>query len=282
MMEYDEEGMPRMSFLEHLEELRARIIKALYGFGAIFALCIVFSNPLFRIIERPGLIALKQTGNPNAHFVAIDVMEQFSIVYVWTPIVAALFLGSPWILWQVWAFISPGLYERERKCAVPFLLSTAGLFIGGGLFGYFVAWPDTLTFLLGAGGNLDVTPALSIDSYFDKFVDVMLGIGVAFELPVLIFMLSLLRVASPLFSAESLEIRDSFNRNPRGSCHSQSGCIHDDDLRGADVPAVFPRHLRELSAGAAARAPAVPVEAVPDLAGDHGCRRGVVRSGSRG
>jgi sec-independent protein translocase protein TatC len=195
----DEEDMLRMSFLEHLEELRGRIIKSLYGFGAIFALCVIFSNSLFRIIERPGLIALKHTGNPNAHFVAIDVMEQFSIVYVWTPVVAALFFGCPWILWQLWAFISPGLYEREKKWAVPFLLSTAGLFIAGGLFGYFIAWPDTLSFLLGAGGNLDVTPALSIDSYFDKFVDVMLGIGVAFELPVLIFLLSLLRVVSPAF-----------------------------------------------------------------------------------
>jgi sec-independent protein translocase protein TatC len=198
-MSGNQEGMAPMSFLEHLEELRARILKALYGFGAIFGLCIIFSNPLFRIIERPGLIALKHTGNPEAHFVAIDVMEQFSIVYVWTPVVAALFLGSPWILWQLWAFISPGLYEREKKWAVPFLLCTAGLFIAGGLFGYFIAWPDTLTFLLTAGGNLDVTPALSIDSYFDKFVDVLLGIGVAFELPILIFMLSLLRVASPLF-----------------------------------------------------------------------------------
>jgi len=200
MTVYDEEdGMLRMSFLEHLEELRARILKALYGFGAVFALCVIFSTQLFRIVERPGLIALKNTGNPNAHFVAIDVMEQFSIVYVWTPVVAALFLGSPWILWQLWAFISPGLYEWERKWAIPFLLSTVGLFLAGGLFGYFIAWPATLTFLLGVGGDLDVTPALSIDSYFDKFVDVMLGIGIVFELPILIFMLSLLRVVSPAF-----------------------------------------------------------------------------------
>ena len=197
--EDDEEGgMLRMSFMEHLEELRARILKALYGFGAIFLLCVVFSNYLFTIVKRPGLIALKNTGNPLAHLVAIDPMEQFSIIWVWTPVVAALFLGSPWILYQVWAFISPGLYSREKKWAVPFVLCTAGLFILGGVFGYFVAFPYGMSFLFSLGGT-DVTPLISIDSYFDKFVDVMLGIGLVFELPVLIFFLSLLRVVSPSF-----------------------------------------------------------------------------------
>ncbi|HYK58904.1 MAG TPA: twin-arginine translocase subunit TatC [Bryobacteraceae bacterium] len=198
--EDDEEGgMLRMSFMEHLEELRARILKALYGFGAIFLLCVVFSNHLFKIVERPGLIALKNTGIPGAHFIAIDPMEQFSIIWVWTPVVAALFLGSPWILYQVWAFISPGLYSREKKWAVPFVLCTAGLFILGGVFGYFVAFPYGMSFLFGLGGFADVTPLITIDNYFDKFVDVMLGIGLVFELPVLIFFLSLLRVVSPSF-----------------------------------------------------------------------------------
>jgi sec-independent protein translocase protein TatC len=188
-----------MSFMEHLEELRGRIIKALWGFGAIFLLCVVASNPLFRIVERPGLIALKNTGIPGAHFIQIDPMESFSIIWVWTPVVAALFLGSPWILYQVWAFISPGLYRREKRWAVPFVVCTAGLFILGGIFGYFVAFPYGMSFLFGLGGFADVTPMITIDNYFDKFVDVMLGIGLVFELPVLIFFLALLRVVSPSF-----------------------------------------------------------------------------------
>src|SRR5215471_3252134 len=195
----EEEGMLRMSFMEHLEELRSRIIKALYGFGLIFLVCVIFSNYLFKIVERPGLIALKNTGNPKAGFIAIDPMEQFSIIWVWTPVVAALFLGSARLLWQVWSFISPGLYQRAKKWAVPLVLSTAGLFILGGVFGYFVAFPYGMSFLFGLGGFADVTPMITIDNYFDKFVDVMLGIGLVFELPVLIFMLSLLRVVSPSF-----------------------------------------------------------------------------------
>ncbi len=195
----EESGMLRMSFLEHLEELRARIIKALWGFGAVFLVCVVFSNDLFRIIKAPGDAAMKATGIPGAGFIAIDPMEQFQIIWVWTPVVASLFLGSPWILWQVWAFISPGLYKREKKWAIPFVLGTAGLFILGGCFGYFIAFRYGMAFLFGLGKDVGVLPLITIDNYFDKFVDVMLGIGLVFELPILLFMLTLLRVASPSF-----------------------------------------------------------------------------------
>jgi sec-independent protein translocase protein TatC len=195
----EEDGMLRMSFLEHLEELRSRIIKALYGLGAVFLVCVIFSTQLFRIVLEPGQIALRATGDPLAQFIAINPMEQFSIMWVWTPLVAALFLGSPWILWQVWAFISPGLYYKEKRWAVPFVLSTASLFIAGGCFGYFLAFRYGATFLFGLGQSVGVHPMISIDQYFELFVDVMLGIGAVFELPVLIFFLTLIHVASPSF-----------------------------------------------------------------------------------
>jgi sec-independent protein translocase protein TatC len=192
-------GLLQMSLLEHLEELRDRILKALWGFGLIFLLCILFSDRLFDIVLAPGLKALASTGDPDAKIIAIDVMDQFSIIRLWTPIVAALFLGSPWVLSQVWAFISPGLYPRERKWALPFVLCTAGLFIAGGLFGYFVAFPYGMSFLVGIGTHAHVHSEISLNLYFDKFVDVMLGIGLVFELPVLIFFLVLLHLASPSF-----------------------------------------------------------------------------------
>jgi sec-independent protein translocase protein TatC len=194
----EDSGLLRMSCLEHLEELRTRILRALCGFGLVFLLCAIFSQQLFEAVLAPGLLALRNTGIPGAHFVAIDVFERFSIIWVWTPVVASIFLASPLVLYQGWAFISPGLYERERKWAVPFILCTAGLFIAGGLFGYFIAFPYTLTFLLGIGGR-EVVSEISIDSYFERFVDTMLGIGLVFELPVLIFFLTLVRVASPSF-----------------------------------------------------------------------------------
>src|SRR3984885_2824112 len=195
----EEHGMLRMSFLEHLEELRSRIIKALYGFGVVFLACVFFSNDLFRIIKAPGDAAMKATGIPGAGFISIDPMENFQIIWVWTPVVASLFLGSPWILWQVWAFIAPGLYKKEKKWAVPFVLGTAGLFIAGGCFGYFIAFRYGMAFLFGLGKDVGVLPLITIENYFDKFVDVMLGIGLVFELPILIFFLTLLRVASLRF-----------------------------------------------------------------------------------
>ncbi len=189
--------MLRMSILEHLEELRARIIKMLYGFGAVFIVCLYESDKLFDIFMAPGRDAMRRTGIPGADFIAIHLMEQFQVMWVWTPLVASLFLASPWILWQVWAFLSPGLYRREKRWAIPFVLGTAGLFLLGGAFGYFIAFRYGMTFLLGIGKGAHVLPLISIEDYFDRFVDMMLGIGVAFELPVLLFFLTLLRVVSP-------------------------------------------------------------------------------------
>jgi sec-independent protein translocase protein TatC len=129
----------------------------------------------------------------------ITPMESFSIIWVQLPLLCSVFLASPWIVYQVWAFIAPGLYKRERRWAAPFVLVTAGLFIAGGLFAYFLAFRFGLEFLLGIGMSNNVQPVVSITEYFDLFVNVTLGVGLVFELPVLIFLLTLLRVASPRF-----------------------------------------------------------------------------------
>jgi sec-independent protein translocase protein TatC len=190
-----EEGMLRMSFLEHLEELRGRLIKMLAGFAVSFVLCLVFADKLWLIVQAPAADALKKIGKGS--LVAISPMEQFSIIYVWTPVVASIFVVSPWILYQIWAFISPGLYKKERRWAVPFVVTTAGLFITGGLFAYFVAFRYGLAFLLNIGGFANVQSMVSIELYFDLFVNVMLGVSLVFEMPVVIFFLTLLRLASP-------------------------------------------------------------------------------------
>ena len=192
----EDSGMLRMSFFDHLDELRSRIIKALAGFGVAFLLGLAFANPLWDLIQAPGQAAFKAIG--RGEFIAIDPMEQFSIIWMWAPLVGAIFVASPWVIYQLWAFISPGLYPKERRWAVPFILCTAGLFITGGFFAYFIAFRFALTFLFGIGG-VSVIPNISIDKYFDLFVDVMLGISLIFELPVLIFFLTLIRVASPSF-----------------------------------------------------------------------------------
>jgi sec-independent protein translocase protein TatC len=99
----------------------------------------------------------------------------------------------------VWAFIAPGLYKRERRWAAPFVVSSAGLFILGGLFAYFVAFRYGLEFLMGLGIGQGIDPAVNVNEYYDLFVDVMLGVGIIFEIPVLLFLLTLVRIVSPAF-----------------------------------------------------------------------------------
>ncbi|MBV8731551.1 MAG: twin-arginine translocase subunit TatC [Acidobacteriia bacterium] len=191
--------MLRMSFLEHLEELRSRIIKILIGVGVAFVLSLTFAGPLWKVIAAPAVQALTNLHVNPPELVAITPMEQFNTIWVKIPLLCAAFLSSPWVLYQVWAFIAPGLYRKERRWAVPFILCSAGLFILGGLFAYYVAFRYGLTFLLGIGMGNYVRPMVSISTYSDMFVNVILGVGLVFELPVLIFFLTLLRIVNPHF-----------------------------------------------------------------------------------
>jgi sec-independent protein translocase protein TatC len=197
----EDDGMLRMSFLDHLEELRSRIIKALVGLVVAYGLCLVFAKDMWKIVAAPAAVALTSLGfSPDLN--QLKPMDGFLIIYFKLPLLASLFLASPWLLWQVWAFIAPGLYKKERNLAAPFVISTAGLFILGGLFAYFVAFRFGLTFLLGVGNDVGIKPVIDLTEYFDLFVNVMLGIGVTFELPVLIFFLTMLRIVTPGFLIE--------------------------------------------------------------------------------
>jgi sec-independent protein translocase protein TatC len=195
----EDEGMARMSFLEHLEELRKRLLLAVGGIGVAFFLCLFFSDELWSVVVRPATAALIHLGVNPPTLKQISPMDSFRIMWMELPILAAVFLSSPWIMYQVWAFIAPGLYKRERRWAAPFVLASAGLFIIGGFFAYFVAFRYGLEFLMGLAIGKGVDPGISMTEYYDLFVDVMLGVGVIFEIPVILFLLTLIRVASPSF-----------------------------------------------------------------------------------
>jgi sec-independent protein translocase protein TatC len=197
--EPEEDGMARMSFLEHLEELRKRLLYAIGGIGVAFFLCLLFSDQLWDIVRAPAESALRNLKVNPPNLKQISPMDTFQVMWMKIPILFAIFLSSPWILYQVWAFIAPGLYKKERRLAAPFILSSAGLFILGGVFAYFIAFRYGLEFLLGLGIGKGVDPAVSLTEYYDLFVDVMLGVGIVFEIPVLLFLLTLLHVANPAF-----------------------------------------------------------------------------------
>src|ERR1017187_7854124 len=195
----DDEGMLRMSFLEHLEELRTRIIRALMGVAVAFGLSLFYSNQLWDFVCQPAVGALKTLGYNPQNLVQIEPMEAFNVIWFKLPVLCAIFLAAPWVLYQVWAFIAPGLYKRERRWAVPFVLGTGGLFILGGFFAYFVVFRFGLTFLLSIGQGNHVVAMVSITEYFNLFVNVTLGVGLVFEMPVLIFLGILLRLVTPSF-----------------------------------------------------------------------------------
>src|SRR5229473_736763 len=197
--EDEEDGMLRMSFLDHLEELRSRLIRMLMGVGVAFVGSMWFSNNLWLFVQKPAEVALRNLGIKPPNLVAISPMDQFNIIWVKLPILTAVFLSSPWIIYQIWGFIAPGLYKKERRWAAPFVICTAGLFITGGVFAYFIVFRFALEFLLGIGLNINVTPFISMTEYFDLFVDVILGVSLVFEMPVVIFFLTLLRIVTPGF-----------------------------------------------------------------------------------
>ncbi len=195
--EDDEDGgMLRMSFMDHLEELRGRLISILAGGGIAFLVAMAAALPLWDFVQAPLRYAIDQV---KGDIIAITPMEMFTIIWMKTPILASIYLAAPWIIYQVWSFISPGLYPRERKWAAPFIIITAGLFVAGGAFAYFVAFRYGLVFLLSIGATSGVKATISIDSYFDLFVNVILGVSILFELPVVVFFLTLLRITTPGF-----------------------------------------------------------------------------------
>jgi len=187
-----------MSFVEHLTELRARLVRALLGLAAAFAVSLTFTDALWRFIQKPAAQALQAAGFPDKLYV-FDPMDAFQIIWVKLPIVCAVFLGAPWVLYQLWGFIAPGLYRRERRWAGPLLVGSSGLFIMGGVFAYFVVFRYGLTFLLSIAKAQGLISQVPIDVYFNLFVDVVLGVGIVFELPVIIFLLTALGVVTPRF-----------------------------------------------------------------------------------
>ena len=199
--EDDEDDMARMSFLEHLDELRTRLLRALGGLVAVYVVCIAFAPDLLAFVLTPFYAAVNAITTPDGTAIKVistRPLEQFQVQYIKVPLIAAVFIGSPWLMFQAWQFIAPGLYKREKRWAVPFIFTTASLFILGGLFCYFVALRVTLQFLLTVSIG-QVEPYISVNEYLNTFIILEIGLGLVFQLPVLIFFFTLLRLTTPRF-----------------------------------------------------------------------------------
>jgi sec-independent protein translocase protein TatC len=182
--------MPAMSFLEHLEELRRRIIYSLIAVAVGFFACWGYAEKIFEIMQRPIMEALRRNGLSQT-LVYLNPTEPFNL-YLKVGAMAGLFVASPFVLYQVWLFISPGLYRNEKKYVTPFMFFTVALFLAGGYFGYKLVYPQALEFLIGYGKQF--TPMITIGEYTDLFLVIIIGMGIIFELPILVFFLSLMGI----------------------------------------------------------------------------------------
>lgn len=191
--EVEEERMASMSFLEHLEELRTRIFHVLVAIACGTAVCWWYHQALFGFMQKPIIEVLKANNQPQ-RLGFLSPTEPFNL-YIKISVLAGLFVTSPYVLYQVWLFISPGLYRREKKYVFPFMFSTIILFLLGGYFGYKIVYPEALQFLVGRMGS-QFTAMITIHEYTDLFLTVILGLGLVFEMPILVFFLALMGVVS--------------------------------------------------------------------------------------
>jgi sec-independent protein translocase protein TatC len=176
----EKEPMPTMGFLDHLEELRKRLVYSIISVGVGFGICWWRVERIYDVMQRPIMQALRNNGL-SEKLVYLNPTEPFNL-YLKIAALAGLFLTSPFVLYQVWMFISPGLYRNEKRYAVPFMISTIALFTTGGYFGYKIVYP-----------------MITIGEYTQLFLSIVLGMGLIFEMPILIFFLSLMGIVSAGF-----------------------------------------------------------------------------------
>jgi sec-independent protein translocase protein TatC len=184
--------MPTMGFLEHLEELRKRLIYSIIPIAAGFFLCWGLAERIYEVIQRPVIDALQRNGL-TAKLVFLNPTDPFNL-YLKVAGMAGLFVASPFVLYQVWCFISPGLYRNEKRYVFPFMFSTVALFMAGGYFGYKIVLPQALVFLIGFGK--DFQPMITVTEYSSLFLSIIVGLGVVFEMPIVIFFLALMGIVS--------------------------------------------------------------------------------------
>ncbi len=183
----EEEKLPLTS---HLEELKARITRILIAIAIGFGVCYLFKDWSFRIITRPLVETLPAhssmifTGLPEAFFIHMKIA-----------FFASLFLTAPYTLFEIWRFVSPGLYKKEKKVVVPFVFFSTILFSGGILFGYFLALPPAFRFFVSFSTDF-LKPMISFREYLSLTLKFLLAFGLSFEMPVFIFFLARIGVVN--------------------------------------------------------------------------------------
>jgi sec-independent protein translocase protein TatC len=195
----EKEHMPTMGFLDHLEELRKRIVYSIIAVGIGTGLSWGYRERIYAVMQKPIMDALRNHGLAEK-LVYLNPTDPFNL-YLKIAILAGLFLTSPFVLYQVWMFISPGLYRKEKRYVMPFMASTITLFTLGGYFGYRIAYPRALDFFIGFSGQFQ--PMITVGEYTQLFLSIVLGMGLIFEMPILVFFLAFMGIMTPSFMVKN-------------------------------------------------------------------------------
>jgi len=188
----------KMTFLEHLDELRIRLLRSVVAIVAALGVCWNWSAEILHFMLQPLRAAF-----PAATFITTGPTEGFSL-HMKAAFFAAVFLAAPLVLYQGWAFISPGLYAHEKRWVVPFVGLGSIFFVLGGAFGHWALFPATFRFL-GQYTTGDIHYFPSVSEYFSFYFWFVIGLGVVFQLPVLILVLARLGVVTPRFLLRNLK-----------------------------------------------------------------------------
>lgn len=188
----------RAPLMEHLIELRKRLIWAMVSFGVCFVVCFAFSSPIFQFLTVPLHKALK--GASNDHLIYTALYEVF-FTQVKIGMFGGVCLGFPAIAAQLWIFVAPGLYKHERRAFLPFLLWTPALFILGGAFVYYVMLPFSITFFSGyqiptTADAIGIQLQAKVSDYLDFVMTLIFAFGLTFQLPVLLSLLGKVGIVS--------------------------------------------------------------------------------------
>lgn len=194
------EGDVQMTFFEHLGELRSRLVRALFGIVPGVGLAWAFRTELLDILSQPLVKAWKTLGlgEPTLHYA--NLPDPF-LAYMKLSLIVGLLASSPWIFWQLWSFISPGLYAKEKKYTLPFVFASTVCFAGGALFGYLVVFPVGFSALMDIAGGMptgavQIQPTIMLGEYLDFTASMLLAFGIVFELPVILAFLALARIVN--------------------------------------------------------------------------------------
>jgi sec-independent protein translocase protein TatC len=181
------EGEVRLSFFEHLKELRTRLVQSLIGVAAGMVLVGSFVEKIFRWVMKPVLASLPE-GQRALNYTSY--LEPF-LVYLKVALYGGIFVSAPWVLWQLWLFVAPGLFKREKRVVIPFLAFGTLLFYAGAAFCYFLVMPYAFPALAGIAGE-DMRPILTMREQLTLVLAMLLGFGIIFEVPVVIAFLSMI------------------------------------------------------------------------------------------